>query len=111
MLGIWPTGDIRAAERQLMAGLPDGALMAKAARAIAVQAASMLGFTYGARTLLLVGWGDNGADALYAGAELARRGVAVRAVLADPERADAASLHAFHAASGRVCALADAGPQ
>jgi hydroxyethylthiazole kinase-like uncharacterized protein yjeF len=111
MLGIWPTGDIRAAERRLMAGLPDGALMAKAARAIAVQAASMLGFTYGARVLLLVGWGDNGADALYAGAELARRGVAVRAVLADPDRADAASLHAFHAAGGRVCALADTGPQ
>lgn len=111
MLGIWTTGDLRAAERTLMAGLPDGALMAKAARAIAVHAASMLGFTYGARVLLLVGWGDNGADALYAGAELARRGVAVRAVLADPERVDDGAVTALRAAGGRVGPLADAGPQ
>ncbi|MGI8665522.1 MAG: NAD(P)H-hydrate dehydratase [Jatrophihabitans sp.] len=110
MRGVWSSADVRAAERQVLAGLPAGALMAKAARAVAVQASSMLGFTYGARVLLLVGWGDNGADALFAGAELARRGVAVRAVLADPARTSGPALRALRAAGGRTVALAAAGP-
>ena len=55
----------------------------------------MLGFSYGARVVLLVGPGDNGGDALYAGAELSRRGVAVAAVLADPARAHAGGLAAL----------------
>ena len=38
MRGCWPAEQIRAAERQLMARLPDGALMARAAHAVAVQA-------------------------------------------------------------------------
>ena len=107
MRGIWTTDEIRAAERQVMAELPDGALMARAARAIAVHAIEMLGFSYGARVLLLVGSGDNGADALWAGAELARRGVAVQAVLAS-ERADPAGLSALRRAGGRTVPLAEA---
>ncbi len=35
---------------------------------------------YGSRVVLLVGGGDNGGDALYAGARLARRGARVHAV-------------------------------
>ena len=100
MHGIWTTEEIRAAERQVMAGLPAGALMARAAHGIAVHAVEMLGFTYGARVLLLVGGGDNGADALWAGAELARRGVAVQAVLA-AAKTDADGLAAFRRAGGR----------
>ena len=38
------------------------------------------GRVYGARVVLLVGGGDNGGDALYAGALLARRGAAVTAL-------------------------------
>src|SRR5206468_4628249 len=67
------------------------------------------GFDYGARVLLLVGAGDNGADALYAGAELARRGVAVRAVLGSSNASEPA-VAALRAAGGRVVELAAAGP-
>jgi ADP-dependent NAD(P)H-hydrate dehydratase / NAD(P)H-hydrate epimerase len=105
--GAWPVEQIRAAERQLMAGLPAGTLMARAARAVSVTALELLGFGYGARVLLLVGGGDNGADALYAGAELARRGVAVQAVLAAASTSEPA-LAAFRAAGGRVVELAAA---
>ncbi|MDQ1740147.1 MAG: ADP-dependent NAD(P)H-hydrate dehydratase / NAD(P)H-hydrate epimerase, partial [Pseudonocardiales bacterium] len=110
MQGVWPVEEIRAAERQLLAGLADGALMARAARAVTVETVGMLGFSYGARVVLLVGPGDNGGDALYAGAELSRRGVAVAAVLADPAKAHAGGLAALRAAGGRQVPLADAGP-
>ncbi len=92
-----------------MAGLPAGTLMARAARAIAVAAGELIGFSYGARVLLLVGAGDNGADALYAGAELARRGAAVRAVLGSAKASEPA-LAALRTAGGRVVQLAAAGP-
>ncbi|HEX2904405.1 MAG TPA: NAD(P)H-hydrate dehydratase [Jatrophihabitans sp.] len=105
MRGIWTTDEIRTAERSVMACLPPGALMARAARAIAVEAVAMLGFSYGARVLLLVGPGDNGADALWAGAELARRGVAVQAVLG-ADRADQPGTAAFTGAGGRIVPLA-----
>jgi hydroxyethylthiazole kinase-like uncharacterized protein yjeF len=108
--GVWPVSEIRSAEGQLLAGLPDGALMARAARAVTVETVGMLGFSYGARVVLLVGPGDNGGDALYAGAELSRRGVAVAAVLADPDRVHAGGLAALRAAGGRQVPLADAGP-
>ncbi|HEX8305620.1 MAG TPA: NAD(P)H-hydrate dehydratase [Jatrophihabitans sp.] len=110
MQGVWPVSEIRSAEGQLLAGLPDGALMARAARAVTVETVGMLGFSYGARVVLLVGPGDNGGDALYAGAELSRRGVAVAAVLADPDRVHAGGLAALRAAGGRQVPLADAGP-
>ena len=100
---------VRAAEAAVRSGLPDGALMQRAASAIAAQALAMLGFSYGARVLVLAGPGDNGGDALFAGAELARRGVAVRAVLAVPERAHAAALAALLSAGGRLTRLDAAG--
>ncbi|MDT0260204.1 NAD(P)H-hydrate dehydratase [Jatrophihabitans lederbergiae] len=109
MAGVWPVAEIRAAEDRVRAGLPEGSLMARAARAIAVQARAMLGFGYGARVLLLVGSGDNGADALYAGAQLARRGIAVQAVAADPARVDGAALAALRRAGGRLIPLERAG--
>ena len=72
---------VRAAEAELMARLPEGALMQRAAAGLAATTADLLGRVYGARVLLLVGPGDNGGDALWAGALLARRGAAVEAVL------------------------------
>jgi ADP-dependent NAD(P)H-hydrate dehydratase / NAD(P)H-hydrate epimerase len=66
---------VREAERELMAQLPDGALMQRAATGLAHAVLELLGRAYGARVLLLVGSGNNGGDALYAGAFLARRGV------------------------------------
>ncbi len=69
----------------------------------------LLGGAYGRRVLLLVGPGDNGGDALYAGAMLARRGAAVEALLV-ADRAHEAGLAALRAAGGRVVELADHRP-
>ncbi|MET7457036.1 NAD(P)H-hydrate dehydratase [Streptomyces sp. NPDC005574] len=91
---------VRTAERDLMARLPEGALMQRAAAGLAAASADLLGRVYGARVVLLVGSGDNGGDALYAGARLARRGVGVTAVLLAPERTHAGGLAALRRAGG-----------
>lgn len=93
---------VRAAERELMARLPEGALMQRAAAGLAAVCAELLGRVYGSRVVLLAGPGDNGGDALYAGARLARRGARVTAVPMDPERTHAGGLAALRAAGGRV---------
>ncbi|MFJ6554048.1 NAD(P)H-hydrate dehydratase [Streptomyces luteogriseus] len=98
---------VRNAERELMARLPEGALMQRAAAGLAAACADLLGRVYGSRVVLLVGSGDNGGDALYAGARLARRGAGVTAVLLAPERAHAAGLAALRRAGGRVAGAAD----
>ncbi|MEU1261383.1 NAD(P)H-hydrate dehydratase [Streptomyces cellulosae] len=100
---------VRAAERELMARLPEGALMQRAAAGLAVVCADVLGRVYGSRVVLLVGSGDNGGDALYAGARLARRGAGVRAVLLAPGRAHAGGLAALRRAGGLVVEAGDAG--
>src|SRR5579875_669056 len=73
---------VRAAEGALMATVADGALMGRAAFGLASVCARLLGRPYGARVVVLTGSGDNGGDALYAGALLARRGARVHAVTA-----------------------------
>ncbi|NGO69455.1 NAD(P)H-hydrate dehydratase [Streptomyces boncukensis] len=93
---------VRRAEAALMAQLPEGALMARAAAGLAAACRALLTGTYGARVLLLVGSGDNGGDALYAGARLARRGAGVTAVLLAPERTHEGGLRALRAAGGRA---------
>jgi hydroxyethylthiazole kinase-like uncharacterized protein yjeF len=102
--GVYSVAQVRAAEDALMATLPDGALMARAANGLAVECAALLGRVYGARVALLVGAGNNGGDALFAGAALARRGAQVRALLLAPERAHAAGLAALERAGGRPVA-------
>ncbi|WP_327718835.1 NAD(P)H-hydrate dehydratase [Streptomyces sp. NBC_00490] len=96
---------VRAAERELMARLPEGALMQRAAAGLAAACADLLGRVYGSRIVLLVGSGDNGGDALYAGARLARRGAGVTAVLLAPERAHAEGLAALRRAGGAVAGV------
>ncbi|MEU2384171.1 NAD(P)H-hydrate dehydratase [Streptomyces sp. NPDC012461] len=93
---------VRAAERDLMARLPEGALMQRAAAGLAAACVELPGRVYGSRVVLLVGSGDNGGDALYAGARLARRGAGVTAVLLAPERAHAGGLAALRRAGGRA---------
>lgn len=93
---------VRTAEDALMATLPDGVLMQRAARGLAHAIADLLGEVYGARVHLLVGSGANGGDALHAGAYLARRGAAVTAHLLSPDKAHAGGLAAFLAAGGRL---------
>jgi hydroxyethylthiazole kinase-like uncharacterized protein yjeF len=113
MRGVYTVEQVRAAEDELMASLPDGALMARAAYGLAVECVQLLGRIYGARIALLVGAGNNGGDALYAGAYLARRGARVTAVLLDEERAHPGGRAALVRAGGRTAApdpttLADA---
>ncbi|MFI9580992.1 NAD(P)H-hydrate dehydratase [Streptomyces sp. NPDC052236] len=93
---------VRAAEAALMARLPDGVLMQRAAAGLAAACADLLGRVYGRRVVLLVGSGDNGGDALYAGARLARRGAGVAAVLLAPDRAHKGGLAALLGAGGQV---------
>ena len=104
MRTAYSVSTVRAAEQQLMAELPDGALMQRAAAGLAVACGELLGRVYGSRVVLLVGSGDNGGDALYAGARLAKRGAGVVAVLLSPERAHQGGLSALRAAGGRVSA-------
>ncbi|HEY1003346.1 MAG TPA: NAD(P)H-hydrate dehydratase [Streptosporangiaceae bacterium] len=86
MRDAYQVATVRAAEQALMDLVPDGTLMGRAAAGLASICADLLraapGYVYGARVVVLAGRGDNGGDALYAGALLARRGVAVTAIAA-----------------------------
>jgi hydroxyethylthiazole kinase-like uncharacterized protein yjeF len=93
---------IRAAEAVAHARVGEGVLMDRAATGLARVCQSLLPRVYGSTCVLLVGSGDNGGDALSAGAHLARRGAGVHAILLNPDRAHAAGLAAFRLAGGRV---------
>ncbi len=102
MHGVYQVDQVRAAEQAAMARLSEGALMQRAAHALSVECAQLLGSVYGAPVVLLVGAGNNGGDALYAGARLAARGARVTALLLDADRAHAGGLAALRHAGGRV---------
>jgi ADP-dependent NAD(P)H-hydrate dehydratase / NAD(P)H-hydrate epimerase len=84
--------EVRTAESALMATVPEGALMQRAASGLAAACAGLLARAarspgtagtrgmYGSRVVVLAGTGDNGGDALYAGARLAARGAVVTAI-------------------------------
>jgi hydroxyethylthiazole kinase-like uncharacterized protein yjeF len=93
--------DVRSAEQALMAELPDGTLMQRAAAGLAAVCMGLLGQVYGSRVVILVGSGDNGGDALFAGARLAGRGARVIAIVAG-SRLNAAGTAALKTAGGRV---------
>ncbi|TQL76565.1 hydroxyethylthiazole kinase-like uncharacterized protein yjeF/hydroxyethylthiazole kinase-like uncharacterized protein yjeF [Stackebrandtia endophytica] len=104
MSGVWKVAAVRDAEAALMARLPEGTLMARAAGALAARIGRLLGDTggvYGSHVTLLVGAGDNGGDALYAGAVLAERGARVTAIEIFAGRHHVAAGEAFVAAGGR----------
>src|SRR3954465_3481853 len=87
VLRAWPVAAIRAVEDDLLARTPPGALMQRAAAGLAAVCLRELrrrGHVRGSRAVLLVGAGNNGGDALWAGARLAGRGVAVDAVQLGP---------------------------
>lgn len=111
MLSAHRVPEIRAAESVLLSELPEGALMVRAATGLAHGIAGFLrarhARTYGTRVLLLVGGGNNGGDALFAGAWLARRGVAVR-ILALASDLHPAGLDAARAAGARLVDLDEA---
>jgi hydroxyethylthiazole kinase-like uncharacterized protein yjeF len=92
---------VRAAEQELMARVPDGVLMQRAAAGLAAVCAGVLDGVYGARLVVLAGSGNNGGDALFAGARLAGRGARV-IVAAAGTRLHEAGMTALAAAGGRV---------
>lgn len=97
---------IRAAEAPLLASLPDGALMRRAAFGLATEIigelASRTGGVSGRRVCAVVGSGDNGGDALWAATFVRRRGAAADAILLNPERTHRKGLAAFRRAGGRI---------
>jgi hydroxyethylthiazole kinase-like uncharacterized protein yjeF len=102
MRSAHPVPEVRRAEQALMATLPEGTLMQRAAAGLAARCADLLDGVYGRRVALLVGAGDNGGDTLYAGARLARRGAHVDAVLLAADKAHPGGLSALRRAGGRV---------
>ncbi len=97
---------IRDAEAPLLASLPDGALMRRAAFGLATEILGELtartGGVAGRRVCAVVGSGDNGGDALWAATFLRRRGAAADAVLLNPDHTHRKGLAAFRKAGGRV---------
>jgi ADP-dependent NAD(P)H-hydrate dehydratase / NAD(P)H-hydrate epimerase len=91
--------EVRAVEDRLRAELPPGTLMQRAVAGLAAAVLTRLPAVYGTRVVVLAGGGDNGADALWTGARLARRGARVDAVLLGEGAADARA--ALHSAGGR----------
>lgn len=109
--GAFFAARIRAAERALP--VPEQVLMRRAAFGLATRAAAVLaertGGVRGRKVALLVGAGNNGGDALWAGAFLRRRGVAVTAVLLSADRAHPQGLRALRRAGGRIADHVPAG--
>ena len=106
MRHYYTADEIREAEAPLLASLPEGGLMRRAAYALATAIARELvlltGGISGRQVCAVVGSGDNGGDALWATTFLRRRGAAAAAVLLNPERTHQAALAAFTRAGGRV---------
>ncbi len=110
MIRAYDAETVRAAEAPLLeAGVP---LMREAARALAnrtVRELERLGARVpGSVVLALVGGGNNGGDALYAAADLARRGVQVHAALCS-NTVHEEGLAAARAAGVRVTRVVSAG--
>ena len=112
-MSAYSVEQVRALEDAAIAVQGVDPLMQRAAAAVAAKGAELLradrGAVYAARVLVLVGPGNNGGDALFAAARLARRGASVTAVscLGKPHPAG----HAALLASGcRVVELSDHRP-
>ncbi|MDT5016727.1 MAG: ADP-dependent NAD(P)H-hydrate dehydratase / NAD(P)H-hydrate epimerase [Mycobacterium sp.] len=106
MRHYYTANQIREGEAPLLASMPDGALMRRAANGLATAIARELvlrtGGIAGRRVCAVVGSGDNGGDALWAATFLRRRGAGAVAVLLNPDRTHEKALSAFRRAGGRV---------
>lgn len=112
MLTAYTASAVRAAERPFLDAGRGPELMHTAAYGLAMGVAATLrrrGGLYGARVFLLIGPGNNGGDALYAGAWLASRGVRTTALLTS-SRTHRQALAAFEKAGGR-CITLESDPQ
>jgi hydroxyethylthiazole kinase-like uncharacterized protein yjeF len=77
MIRAYSVSSVREAEAAAQTRLDEGALMSRAASGLASVASARLGGPGGRRVVAMVGAGNNGGDALYAAALLARDGAAV----------------------------------
>jgi hydroxyethylthiazole kinase-like uncharacterized protein yjeF len=102
MIKAYTVEQIRAAETVALQDDRDDGVMKRAAYQVAAVVLDRLDVVVGRSAVLLVGPGNNGGDALFAGATLRRRGMAVTAVLLDEQRAHPAGLRALRRAGGRV---------
>jgi hydroxyethylthiazole kinase-like uncharacterized protein yjeF len=106
MRHYYTADQIRAAEAPLLSGLPEGALMRRAAGGLATAVAAELrrctGGVTGRSVCAVVGSGDNGGDALWAATFLRRRGAGASAILLNPDHTHRGALAAFRKAGGRV---------
>lgn len=101
---FYTADEIRSAEAPLLASLPDGGLMRRAAAGLAAAIARELGTVSGRTVCAVVGSGDNGGDALWAATFLRRRGAGVTAILLNPDRVNRQALAAFRRGGGRIVA-------
>ncbi len=105
-LPVYSVAQIRAAEERAFLVTVPGSLMERAAFALGVGCADLLretfGCVYGTSVLVVAGPGNNGGDALFAGALLARRGVSVRVYCVAPGVCHETGLAACIEAGGRV---------
>src|SRR3954454_16475442 len=107
MLHAHTVEQVRAAEEATGDLLTSGTLMQRAAAGLAAVCLRRLGSSggvYGRRVVVVAGSGDNGGDALFAGARLARRGARVQAVRSGSTLHEAGG-PALRAAGGRVLVL------
>jgi ADP-dependent NAD(P)H-hydrate dehydratase / NAD(P)H-hydrate epimerase len=106
MRHYYTADEIREAEAPLLASLPEGGLMRRAAFGLATAIIRELVLLTGGiscrRVCAVVGSGDNGGDALWAATFLRRRSVSTEAVLLNLARTHQAALTAFIRAGGRV---------
>ncbi len=108
MITAYTVQQIRDVEAAALARDGDGTLMRRASHAIALEVAERVRSPHPGRSVvLLVGSGNNGGDALYAGSFLRRRGMRVTAALLEPAKAHAGGLHALRRAGGRVLSADD----
>ncbi|MFN3865783.1 MAG: NAD(P)H-hydrate epimerase [Demequina sp.] len=87
-MNVMTAQQVRDAERAAMRTVSEPVLMARAADAVAAECEALLalrhGRTRGCRVVVLAGSGNNGGDALLAGARLHYRGAETTAVLVGP---------------------------
>ena len=110
MIEAWSPADVYAAEAALEDELASGELMARAVEGLAEVVAARLSQLAAETVIALVGGGNNGADALYAVAQLAESGVTCAAAL-DVTKVHAGALEAaFERARHRLALATDDAP-
>src|SRR5260221_13085856 len=95
-------------EPEIAAGTPAAVLMDRAGRAVAWAVRRRLGFTYGARVVVVCGKGDNGGDGLVAAAVLRSWGVRVTTFVLDDRADESFDAGSFERALRRADLLVDA---